>query len=206
VHCQRCSSIPLDPGYYSFCVQPFSCTATLGLILRDRAFSVSKLVRAGGWGTALFITMSSAEISFSYRILSHFHLEDVEPSRKPSKRPSGSRIAEDFGSRRDVVATEVSRPFGPAAADASATGLTLLLRTPFALRSFISSSTKSVAGRLFGIQSCSSRRHHASGTAMDPRTWLPGGMSYAATIVKRHTEGRLHHRRHTTTVALSKRL
>src|SRR6266850_102051 len=79
----------LDPAH--LLILQFSCTGYASdLFFGDRAFSVSKSWFAqAGAGTALFITMSSAEISFPYRFL--FALpsgRSVEPSREtPANAP-----------------------------------------------------------------------------------------------------------------------
>src|SRR5580704_15322637 len=100
-----------------------------------------------GTGSALLNTMSDALTSLPYRFLfAPLSGRSVEPSSEmPANKPREREY--DKISARSVtsVSAEAVRPTGPAAADASAPSLTLLLSMFSADRGDIMSRTKSVA-------------------------------------------------------------
>jgi len=91
---------------YSFCVQPvFVYRLRFGLILRRPGIQrIQELVRAGGCGNRAFYHNVLCGNLFLIQDLVRTSIWTERGTCKgnPSKRPSGSRIAEDFGSRRDV--------------------------------------------------------------------------------------------------------
>src|SRR5215471_10253509 len=91
--------------------------------------------------------LSVAGSSFPYSfLLASLSGRNVEPSRDiPANRPREREYVRISALMVTSVAAAASRPFGPAAAAASAPSFTLLLRIPSAPRGFITRSTKSVA-------------------------------------------------------------
>src|SRR5260370_7002166 len=101
----------------------------------------------GGAGTAPLRTMSLGVTSLAYRSLLPFLSgRRVESSSEiPAKSPREREYVRISALRVTSVAAAASRPFGPAAAAASAPSFTLLLKTASPLRELMRSSTKSGA-------------------------------------------------------------
>src|SRR5260370_24261959 len=102
---------------------------------------------AGGAGTAPLRTMSLGVTSLAYRSLLPFLSgRRVESSSEiPAKSPREREYVRISALRVTSVAAAASRPFGPAAAAASAPSFTLLLKTASPLRELMRNRTKSVA-------------------------------------------------------------
>src|SRR6202045_4800251 len=106
----------------------------------------SNFAEAGGW-IVLLLTMSLALTPCPYSLpLPSPSGRRVEPSREtPANNPREREYERTSARSVTSVAAAASRPFGPAAAAASAPSLTLLVRMESAPRRFITSRTKSVA-------------------------------------------------------------
>ena len=105
----------------------------------------------GPWGAPTMIALEGASLGFQLGGLLARLEQVVQVRARVAVRAGGARAALEQrlvdraeGRLRQVDAPAV-RPFGPAAADASAPSLTLLLSTDCEPRSFITRSTKSVA-------------------------------------------------------------